>query len=205
MTKSTWRELVVVEATYYHKGEHPWPHRIAEAGDMWGNTEGDLIDSRWSPEEIAANADTDGDDWWADHALWWFPGVGECSEGMYPICAKIPETDERIKLLTDAVHFRLVAPYEPGSCESHDARPGLIQYDIDYIGYRDAFMPHADDMKRLCDTLRKPGHRSVTALIVFECEAGFSYIPGEPDEWDSEWHAVGLLDLKTLTIMELPQ
>jgi hypothetical protein len=193
---STWREIVIVEATYYSAGQYPWPHIVADAGDV--------VYSQYTPDEIAANSDTDGDDWWADKGLWWFPGVGEYFDERKAFIKEIPDTDEQIKLITDAVHFRTIAPYRAGSSEAYDDSHGLIRHDIDNAGLRYMFTPYVHDMKRFCDLVRKPDHHSVTALIVFECEAGFSYIPGEIDEWDSNWQPIGLLDLKTLTITELP-
>lgn len=65
------------------------------------------------------------------------------------------------------------------------------------------YAQYGEDFKRVADSLRKPGHRTVAYLAVWACEAGKIYIPGEVDEYEEDAQFVGYLHPETFALVGL--
>lgn len=77
---------------------------------------------------------------------------------------------------------------------------------VDYLtdgDWKELLEQNADALRWIWKRFRtSPQIGSVGVVTVWECEAGTSYVPGEPDEYEADSQLVGYLDLVTFAYVE---
>lgn len=177
-----WGEFVHVRAVFFEAGEHPWtPEDWYANSKPWAEA-AHITDRIVMPPMREGDEPrvAENDEWWADLGLW----------------GKPPKLDADFKLLAPAVRLS-ICPLAVGASEKSEGHTSLINWEIDQIGYTEAFGHEHDELVALCQAHRtSPKIRSVALLTVWACSAGFSYIPGEPDEWESDYQLIGVVQPK---------
>lgn len=94
---------------------------------------------------------------------------------------------------------------QPLWCGSSPRTDGysLVASMADSEGRREFYRRESDGLKHICDAVRLDGGVTVSVLTVWDCEAGTTYIPGEPDEWDESAQLIGYLHPKTFAFVAL--
>lgn len=91
-----------------------------------------------------------------------------------------------------------MAPIWTGSAPLY--RPdGLLSY----LETRELLRAEIETIGRIIAAERENNGATVALLTVWECESGWSYIPGEPDEYDAGAQLVGYYKPKTLEYVGL--
>lgn len=165
-----WRELVHISAIYYTAGEYPF------ASDV-------------HPDEAERAS-------WGDyHEVWWYPGAEEAATRSTIAEDMRPPVDEAERLTTEAVRMEFTICATGATNGPH--MPGLLAHEIDGMGLNQVFGIHADTLKACLDVVRgESANRYVSALVVYECEAG-----KDPDTWIgpgdywTRWEPLGVLNL----------
>lgn len=102
--------------------------------------------------------------------------------------------DEQVKIF-------LYAPYCGAS--TSNTLDSLVSWVADGMGYSDLLEANKDVLFAILNKLRTPGVQYIGVYTVWHCEAGWSYIPGEPDEYDADAQLIGYIDPKTLAFVEV--
>lgn len=79
-------------------------------------------------------------------------------------------------------------PIDPG------AKYSLVAY---LEADEDLLRVNVETLEAIFASYRTEDKHPVSLLTIWECEAGTSYIPGEPDEWDANVQLVGHLHPET--------
>jgi len=91
-----------------------------------------------------------------------------------------------------------LTPMHPG-VHSSTIR-GLVASLMDGLGHRELVVANLDVIRLIVKHLYKPDTSVINVLTRWHCEVGYSYIPGEPDEYDSGCHLDGWYDLENLQV-----
>lgn len=178
----SWGELVLVTATYFQAGEHPWTQEAFFDNSVPQCEAAPTIDpivlTLWDSEgpRVAEN-----DNWWEQIGIWWgLVGQGFRFEQYLPL-------DDNLKLTAPAVCFHFM-PLTIGAGDRDQPPRSMLTYLCDDVEH--TFEGYLDELKDLCDQHRKE-QSFVSLLTLWQCEAGWSYIPGEPSEYDMDWQLMG--------------
>lgn len=69
---------------------------------------------------------------------------------------------------------------------------------VEYLDSRSLLREELDTIKQIIDAERLDNAATVALLTVWECESGYSYVPGEPSEYEANAQLVGYYKPKTL-------
>lgn len=181
---NNWGEYVHVEAVLFKAGEHPWtPRDFYEHSvprDEAPHTVDPIVQTIWEHDGPRV---AESDEWWAEGYVW--------------------EVDDLLlgsdyRLTSDAWRFTFL-PLTTGCYERKDyemPRESLIAYEIDNMGITGTFVPHREDILTLV-RLVAGGNNEVYLLTLWACEAGWTYVPGEPDDYDTNWQLIGAVIPRT--------
>jgi hypothetical protein len=171
----SWGEFVHVEAWFFKTGQHPWTEQ-----DWYENTQPptnnlhDMI--LWSDADRLPPTDPG---WWRELGHLW--------------SVDTIRFDGDQKLTHDVVRFHFY-PLRTGASEDN-MLPGLIHYELEHNSIYEVMLPERDAIMSICEQARakKPDAVWFGVLTLWSCESGFSYVPGEPSEYDSNWQLIGVV------------
>lgn len=181
MTKY-WGEFVHITAHRFRRGTRPWTaqefylHSVIQ--DEAAHTTDPICIEIFESEGIRV---AESDEWWIDDRDVW---------SCYPL-----PLDDDLKLIDDVVRFSFV-PLLVGAhdrdVEGYMPPTSLIEYAIDNNGVGYVF----DDVPALMDLVYKYSKNKdeLRLMTLWSCSSGFSYVPGEPDEYDESWGLVGVVN-----------
>lgn len=179
----SWGEFVHITAEYFEPGEHPWTTQDFYAHSVLQHeapaTVRGIVQTLWEHEGPRV-AERDG--WW-DTGVWWgLAGTGYRFEQYLPL-------DDDLKLTAPAVRFHFL-PLTTSTGDREEPSESMLAWEINGGGEEETFWRHLDEIKQLCDGYRK-GNSYIALLTLWFCESGWSYIPGEPSEYESDWQLLG--------------
>lgn len=179
----SWGEFVHVIAEYFEPGEYPWTEESFYSNSVLQADAPHTIDPivlTIFDSEGPRVAENDG--WWEHEGVWW-------GKQPYSMTSEYLPLDDELRLNTPAVRFRF-APLTTKAGDKGKPPEGLILYQCRMDGDEYTFQNYLDEIKALCDKYRK-GRSYVSLLTLWSCDAGWQYIPGEPDEYDANWQLIG--------------
>jgi len=179
---NTWTEFVLINAHGFKSGHHPWTdqefwyHSIPQSSAP-ATVDPICIPVTEEPDWDVRVAESDG--WWTDGYLQW---------SLWPL-----QLDDNFNLTEDVVRFE----FEPITTGAFDYDKNMsdpesfLTHEMSDLGTDYVF----NDISELMALFNKynKGKCDLRIMTIWECSAGVSYIPGEPDEWDETWYLIGIV------------
>lgn len=178
-----WGEFVHITARYFKSGDFPWTNEDFYAQSVLPS-EADV--SLLVNPIILTLFEHEGPrycpswNWWEQTGNLW-------SVEELPL-------DQDYHLAADVVRYD-IRILETGT-SANDGDIGLLLYAITHEGLSEAFRPHLDEIKSAADFMRVRGKGvpvRVCFLTLWQCDAGKTYIPGEPDDYYEDWQLMGIV------------
>lgn len=188
----SWGEFVQISAHRFTTGSYPWT-----ASDFYAHSQRQHEAAPTVDPIVLILWEHDGprvaesNNWW-QHLGVWYGGASDFRLAD----TGLPLNDD-FRLTVNVWRFTFI-PLSLGTSDDGE-RENMLAYEIGLNGAEWTFENHLDDVARLCEHYAD-GKPHVEVLTLWQCDSGWSYVPGEPSEYESDWQLMGTVLPKSNTV-----